>query len=94
MSEPEIIVDGYITGVDAIDVARLTELELHRGASRISDRPDTSWQQADALVASGTDPDEFYIDINRLSKLEAANVILSLIGAFQAWHDYSMSCRG
>jgi len=70
----------YLVGVDAIDLARIAGLQLHRGATRPGDTPDTHWSVADSLIAGGASPDEFFIDVTRLSGEDSANAILSLIG--------------
>lgn len=78
----------YITGSDAIDLARLTGLQLHRQPARIGAEPDTDWKTADFLVMGGTPADDFFIDLSRLSTEDASNCVLSLIGIIKAMHDF------
>ena len=77
----------YLSGADAIDVARLTGLQLHRNPAKAGVAPDTDWRTADFLVMAGASPDEFFIDLGRLSPADSADIILSLIGMWKASHD-------
>lgn len=77
----------YITGTDAIDLARLTGLQLHRHPARIGAEPDTDWRTADFLVSAGHSPDDFFIDLARLSPKDYSDIILSLMGLWQAYHE-------
>ncbi len=81
----------YVTGADAIDLARMTELDLHRGKSRIGDKPDVHWTVADYLVSTGVDPEEFFMDLGRMKPADLATIIQSLIGLWKARHDYCIT---
>lgn len=83
--------NGYVSGKDAIDLARMSGVQLYRVPAAIDEPPDTSWDTADAAVAAGEDPDLFFIDLDRLCNNDAGTIILSLIGAFKAWHDFRMT---
>lgn len=79
----------YVTGSDAIDIARLTGIQLHRQPARIGAEPDTDWKTAEFLVSAGATPDDFFIDLTRLNAKESADIILSLMGMWKAVRDYT-----
>lgn len=81
--------EHYITGTDAIDIARLTGLQLHRHPAKLDAEPDTDWRTAEFLTQSGTSADEFFIDLARLSTQDNINIIVSLIGFWKASKDYA-----
>lgn len=72
--------DGYIVGTDAIDIARITGVQLHRAPCRTTDAADTSWQVADLAIQEGADPAEFFMDPSRLCNSDASTVIHGLAG--------------
>lgn len=76
----------YLTGADAIDLARLTGLQLHRAPARANAVADTDWSTAELLVSSGTNADDFFLDLTRLSSQEASDCIQSLVGLWKAYH--------
>lgn len=79
---------AYITGTDAIDIAKLAGVQLHKGPARITDEADTSWSNAESQLESGlAKPDDFYIDTMRLSPSDSSDIILSLIGMWKASKD-------
>lgn len=80
--------NNYVTGIDAIDLARLTGLQLHRQPARIGAEPDTDWKTAEFLAAGGVPVDDFFIDLSRLSPEDSATCVLSLIGIIKAMHDF------
>lgn len=85
--------NGYVSGADAIDLARMSGLQLNRVPCKVDDVPDTSWEVADKLIAEGVDPEEFFMDLDRLTVEQAGHVILCLVGMSKALHDYSRMDR-
>ena len=79
---------AYITGMDAIDIAKLAGLQLHKVPSRSEEEPDTFWRTAEYNITSGlAKPDDYYIDLMRLSPGDSRDIILSLIGMWKASKD-------
>lgn len=79
--------NGYLSGRDAIDVAKMSGVQLYRAPCSIEEAPDTAWQTAEAAIAAGADPEEFFLDLDRLAPRDSGSIILSLVGMFKAWHD-------
>lgn len=76
----------FIVGQDALDIAMMTGLQLHRGETRHNSTPDTAWVTAQALiVAGGATALDFYIDPYALTNVQAGDTIHHLIGLFKAW---------
>ncbi len=73
-----------LAGSDAVDLARLTGLHLHRNPAKRGDTPDTHWLVAERAIATGTPEDEFFIDLQDMPSCDSANAILSLIGLVKA----------
>ncbi len=85
--------NGFVTGNDALDVARMTNVQLHRAPCRNGEPPDTSWEAAELSVRLGDSVvDDYYIDLDSLSNNDAGLIILSLIGAFKAFNPKEESC--
>lgn len=78
----------YIIGHDAIDLARMAGIQLHKVPASLEEPPDTSWQIAEAQIAAGEDPDLFMVDPYRMTNETAGDTIHALVGMFKAWHDY------
>lgn len=87
---------NYLIGPDALDLSRLTELPLHRMPCRVAEAPDTSARVADTLIARGEcTAEDFFFDLDRLEPGQASHIVLTLVGAFKAWHDaciYNVAC--
>ncbi len=80
--------NGLLTGTDAIDVARMSGVQLHRAPAHAGDTPDTSWVAAEAAIKAGdAELDDFYIDLDFLPTGDAGTIILCLIAVQKAWHD-------
>lgn len=80
--------NGFVTGCDALDVARLTGVQLHRAPCRNGEPPDTSWEAAELSMRMGDSAvDDYYIDLDSLTATDAGTIILSLIGAFKAFYN-------
>lgn len=81
--------NGFIVGQDAIDVAKLSGVQLHRVPSNADEPADTDWKVAEALVdIGGVTVDSFYIDLDKLPTEDAGSIILSLIAIHKALHDF------
>ncbi len=78
---------NYLIGEDAVDLARITGLDLFRMPYGVNDKADTGWKVADDLIAKGeATVDDFLFDLDRLSNEHASHTILSLVGFLKAWH--------
>lgn len=84
---------GYIVGSDALDIARMTGLQLHRTPARRGAAPDTSWTVAEGLIASDkrVSVDDFFLDTADWSALDAHDVVESLIGLYKATLDNDLA---
>lgn len=80
---------GYIVGRDALDIARMTGLQLHRVPTRRGEKPDTDISVADALIASGQHitENDFFLDTADWTAKDAHDVTESLIGLYKATLD-------
>jgi hypothetical protein len=81
----------YIIGQDAIDIAKLADVQLHKVPCSLEEAPDTSWRAAEEQVAAGEDIDLFMIDPYRLTQESAGHIIHALVGVFKAWHDFRIA---
>lgn len=79
--------NGYLSGNDAIDIARMSGIQMCRVPCKIGDPPDSSWQVAEEAIADGEDPEMFFLDLDHISSDDAGAAILALVGMFKAWHD-------
>lgn len=80
---------GYIVGRDALDIARMTGLQLHRTPARRGAKPDTDIAVAESLIANEKHitEDDFYLDTVDWSAADAHHVTESLIGLYKATLD-------
>lgn len=79
--------NGPICGQDAIDLAKMSGVQLCRVPCKVGDPPDTSWQAAEEAIADGDDIDYFFIDLDNICSDDAGKIILALTGMFRAWDD-------
>ena len=83
---------GYIVGSDAIDIARMTGLQLHRTPARKGAKPDTSWDTAESLIdGKHITADDFFLDTSNWTADDAHNVTESLIGLYKATLDNDLT---
>lgn len=81
--------NGFLVGRDAIDLAKVSELQLNRSPCSATSKPDTGWEAAeDAIKAGQAEENDYYIDLDRLCNEDAGQAILSLVGLLKAWLDY------
>lgn len=80
---------GYIVGRDALDIARMTGLQLHRTPARRGATPDTSVTVAEHLIANErhVKEEDFFFDTDDWSPEDTYNVVESLIGLYKATLD-------
>ncbi len=83
--------NGFIAGTDAIEVAKISGVQLSRAPCRKGEDPDTNWRTAELCIAMGDAvADDFYIDLDSLPVQDAGTVILCLVGMCKAILDYGM----
>ena len=85
--------NGYLSGSDALDIARMSGIQLCRVPCKIGDPPDTSWQTAEEAIADGDDPINYFLDLDHISSDDAGKAILALTGAFRAFVDADRADR-
>ena len=79
--------NGPICGQDAIDLAKMSGVQLCRVPCKVGDPPDTSWQAAEEAIADGDDIDYFFLDLDNITPDDAGKIILAMTGMFRAWTD-------
>ncbi len=81
--------NGFITGTDAIDIAKMAGVQLCRAPCRNGEPPDTSWEAAELSMRLGDSVvDDYSIDLDSLPTEDAGNIILCLIAMYKAVFDY------
>ena len=77
--------NGYLTGGDAIAVAKMSDVQLHRTPCRAGEPADTSWRAAELSIRLGdATEDDYYLDLDALPVEDAGTVILCLVGMCKA----------
>ncbi len=76
---------NLLAGLDAIDLARISGVQLHRHPCKGGDQADTDWSTAEkAIIAGLADSSDFYVDSKTLTSIESWLIIASLITTIKA----------